>query len=291
MEALGLAVGVIPELRHYVASIKERFNNCRDGPATFQGLNNNLDRLLQDIEHVEELIQEAPDVLPTEISSVLNENCASARESLNHSNNIMKELSRVFPASGSGFLIKVRSFLRATAYKNNMGTAATQIKNASDKILCLISVLANVHIHRQGLCKPGAVGTVNRAYCRESSTPALPHTIRLNFDQLTTPEGMLKHYVLSNGSSEIITGAVGMINRAFGVVGMAGVGKTIALQGLAGDEGIRNRFPDGIHYFSLGRGATVQTTIEEIVKILRITRATASDIDNVKKFGNSEDCC
>ncbi len=56
----------------------------------------------------------------------------------------------------------------------------------------------------------------------------------------------------------------------------AGVGKTIALQGLASDKDIREHFPDGIQYISLGQGATVQTAVQEIAKAMTMTGASAS---------------
>ncbi len=55
-----------------------------------------------------------------------------------------------------------------------------------------------------------------------------------------------------------------------------GVGKTIALQGLAGDKDVRSRFPDGIHYVSLGQAVRVQTAIQEIARVMRVTGATES---------------
>ncbi len=66
---------------------------------------------------------------------------------------------------------------------------------------------------------------------------------------------------------------VGVLNSAYGVVDMAGVGKTVALQGLAFDEDIQKHFSDGIHYMSLGKGATVQTVVGEIANIMRIAGA------------------
>ncbi len=68
----------------------------------------------------------------------------------------------------------------------------------------------------------------------------------LNFDlkdaegKPATPEAYLKHYVLAEATDVIA--AAGVLKRAYGVVGMAAVGKTVALQGLAFDEDIRKHF-------------------------------------------------
>ncbi len=60
---------------------------------------------------------------------------------------------------------------------------------------------------------------------------------------------------------------------AYGVLGMAGVGKTVALQGLGHDVDIQTRFYDGIHFMTFGRGATLQTAIREIAKTMTLTGA------------------
>ncbi len=118
--------------------------------------------------------------------------------------------------------------------------------------------------------------------CPSFCAPAVSHTTQLDFDtkneqgKFFTPEGTLKHKVLSSVSSAAVTLAAGALNPAHGVVGMAGVGKTIALQGLAGDKDVRLRFPDGIQYVSLGQTASVQTAIQEIARVMRLTGATKS---------------
>ncbi len=114
------------------------------------------------------------------------------------------------------------------------------------------------------------------------SISSFSHSVNLNFDgrdaggQFVTPEGALKHKILSSISTETVTAATGKLNPAHGVVGMAGVGKTIALQGLASDKDIRHRFPDGIQYISLGYEATVQTAVQEIARSMTMTGASAS---------------
>ncbi len=93
----------------------------------------------------------------------------------------------------------------------------------------------------------------------------------------------MKHRVMSSTTSATVTAAAGALNEAFGIVGMAGVGKTIALHGLAGDKDIRARFPDGIHYIGLGQGATVEAAIQAIVQAMSMTGAIAS----AEKVNNS----
>ncbi len=54
--------------------------------------------------------------------------------------------------------------------------------------------------------------------------------------------------MLSSDSSITVTAASGVLKSAYGIVGMAGVGKTVALRGLAY---VRTRFPDGVPYMTL----------------------------------------
>ncbi len=90
--------------------------------------------------------------------------------------------------------------------------------------------------------------------------PAVSHAAHLDFEmkdaveEFVTPEGALKQKMLSSISSATVTAAAGTLNQAYAFVGMAGVGKTTALQRLAGDKDVRARFPDGIQYISLGQG-------------------------------------
>ncbi len=60
--------------------------------------------------------------------------------------------------------------------------------------------------------------------------------------QFVTPEGVLKHKILLSFSTKTAAAAAGVLNPVHGVVGMAGVGKTIALQSLTSDKDIRARF-------------------------------------------------
>ncbi len=124
--------------------------------------------------------------------------------------------------------------------------------------------------------------SLREVYRAAISTPSCSHAVNLDFEardaegQFVTPEGVLKYKILSSVSTEAVTAAAGQLNPAHGVVGMAGVGKTIALQGLACDGDIRERFPDGIQYLSLGQGATVQIAVGEIAKVMTMSGASAS---------------
>ncbi len=92
----------------------------------------------------------------------------------------------------------------------------------------------------------------------------------------TTPEALLKQSVLSSDSSSTVTAATGVLKSAYGIVGMAGVGKTVALQGLAYDKDVRTRFPDGVLFMTLGQGATVELVLRELSNIFGCDRGSGN---------------
>ncbi len=119
-------------------------------------------------------------------------------------------------------------------------------------------------------------------YTLSFCAPAVSHTVHLDFHikdehgKFATPECALKRKVPSSVSSRAVKYATGAVNPAHGVLGMAGVGKTIALEGLASDKYVCSLFTDGIQYLGLGQAASVQTAIQEIARVMRLTGATVS---------------
>ncbi len=156
----------------------------------------------------------------------------------------------------------------------------TQIRQASNLLLHLTTQLTNAVL--------SISESVKEQYRSVFCAPAVSHAVHLDFEtkdaegQYVTPEGALKHMVLSSISSTAVTAASGTLSEACGIVGMAGVGKTVALQGLAADKDIRARFPDGIQYMSLGQEATVQTAIQEVARAMTLCGAseTAAKVEN-----------
>ncbi len=132
-----------------------------------------------------------------------------------------------------------------------MDDLVEQTEKASNKLLHLTSTLASALRNEEDLSVDGpAVDKI----CPWTNAFALTNTVRLNFDAKdakgtpVTPEGILKQVLLSSGSSSTVTAAAGIIKSACGIVGMAGVGKTVALQRLAHDKDVRFRFSDGIFF-------------------------------------------
>jgi hypothetical protein len=65
--------------------------------------------------------------------------------------------------------------------------------------------------------------------------------------------GLVAAVVAVDGGAVGVTGEV----AAVGLHGQGGIGKSVLAVALARDEGIRRRFPDGVHWVSVGEGADI----------------------------------
>ncbi len=123
---------------------------------------------------------------------------------------------------------------RAKAIEKQMVAMEEKVKNAS-RILDILTAELSILISIGTMGTKTNGGSVEPTYTPEGCTPALPHTVSLNFNLKdaegtpATPEAFLKHYVLAEATDVIA--AAGVLNPAYGVVGMAGVGKTVAFAG------------------------------------------------------------
>lgn len=91
--------------------------------------------------------------------------------------------------------------------------------------------------------------------------PLISEKLQFDFESkdthglLSAPEGALRSLVFASTSSSHVCTARGASSAVHGVTGMAGVGKTTALIGLAHDLEIRAHFVDGVLYMSLSATA------------------------------------
>ncbi len=135
----------------------------------------------------------------------------------------------------------------------------------------------------------GTVEIAQEIYTPVMNAHALSHTVQLDFGNTCNPEGSLKQLVLyrcfskitvaigGNGeASENVPGVTGAMKSVYGVLGMTGVGTTVALQGFAHDEDAKERFDSGVVYMRFGRDATVALAVQEISKIMALTGATVT---------------
>ncbi len=234
-------------------------------------------------------------------STNLREICDTLKDS---DRTMDQSFSKAFSESGSSAMGKLKSkarrTFRARSLRNKMDAVDSQIKEASSKLLHLISILSSalkIEEHQAVLVPKidnlRLAAPAKDVYVPRRNTPALTATVKLDFDAKdaegmpATPEAILKQSVLSSDSSNTVTAATGVMKSAHCIVGMAGVGKTVALRGLAHDKDVRARFPHGIFYMTLGQGATVEVVIREIVKILCITggKSVAVDVGAVPPCG------
>ncbi len=73
MEPISFALAIIAEARTLGISIKNRIENYRKGPGTFETLRANVDRLDRHIDEVERLLETFPSAVPSEISTTFYE--------------------------------------------------------------------------------------------------------------------------------------------------------------------------------------------------------------------------
>ncbi len=256
MEPISFALAVIAEARTLGNSIQNRLANYRAGPETFRALSISVDRLAKHIASVESRLSSSPDAVPTGISEVFRDTLSEVRDILKYADQTMeKSFSKAFSASGSSAMGKLKSrarrTFRATSLRSKMDALNTQMETASNKLLHLISVLSSALKVEEVLVPKidnlSLVSPTEDVFLPSTNTPALTDAVKLDFDakdlegNRCTPEGILKQHVLSSESSRNVTAAAGVM--VYGVVGMAGVGKTVALVGLASDREIRDRFP------------------------------------------------
>ncbi len=292
MEPVGFGLGIVSELQHQCQSMKIRVEKFRQGPETYHSLKMELDNMAGLIAEIDGALKLNPDAVSEISSPWFSKRLEKVQKYLQSTEPTMQKLGHVVFPDGSAEQPKRKKFkamyhrlTRAKTHASEMAAMEEQVRNASHDLHRLASELS-ILISMGNLGTKRSSTTAEPKYTPEGSTPALPHTVSLNFNvkdaegKPATPEACLKHYVLAD-ATEVIA-AAGVMNPAYGVVGMAGVGKTVALQGLAFDEDVQKHFSDGIHYMSLGKGATLQTVISEIANIMRVTGA-GEIVDSVEK--------
>ncbi len=168
-----------------------------------------------------------------------------------------------------------RRTFRAASLRSNMDALGAKIEKASKQLPHLNSALSALKIEQVLAPKidtPSLAALTEGVFVPRTNTPALTGTVKLNFGakdtewRPVTPEAILKQSVLSSDSSVTVTAANGVLKSACGVVGMADIGKTVALRGLAYDEDIRTRFPEGVLFMTLGQGASFGNSSSRSVK-------------------------
>lgn len=281
MEATDFGIAIIAEARALVSSITTRVANIRNGPGTFRILMDNLNRLMRHLSRVEALLQTTHGAIPEEVAANFSETLESVRDALSHSSSAVEKIcAKAFPESGSGRRSKLKAMFhrkfRAKAINRILNGLQPPLQDASSQLLTLSSMMAS-RLNSQELQDVLApkldnlqiTGNVEEVYREEASTPALPQgtTVSLGTKVGTgkhfTAEGMLKESILSSESSSTLTVAEGTLTPTHAAVGMTVDGKTTALQGLAFDEDIRVRFPDGIQHIAFRQGAASTTAIAE----------------------------
>ncbi len=255
---VGLGIAIV-QARSILTSIENRIGNYRKGPETFQSLRDSVDRLKKNLGDVDTLIETFPSAMPSEISSTFDETIKTVRNTLKSANESMEGSFSIAFAGGSSCMCKVKSkalrTFRSKKLNDSMNSVEAKITSASFLLLELTSIVVNRHElqEHQAIVLPmlenlAVIETSKDIFRPITNTPALTDVFKLDFDakdaagRPTTPEAVLKLSVLSSDSSSSITAAAGVLKSAYSIVGMAGVGKTVALRGLAYDKDVKVAF-------------------------------------------------
>ncbi len=290
----------IGDAQKHLTSLKNRISKFTENPKLYEGLKGSVDSLEAHIAHVEDICKRNPGTIPTEVSAPFENTLLNVCRTVQDVESALeKPLSSVFEPGASSAMGNVipkgNQFRRANKFNDKLKAVQSRIDKEITQVAHLIGMLcsslkveeigntvtseldgARSTIDEMQSALHKLAGNAQEGYCPSFFDPITSDTIELDFDSKdeggkpTTPEGLLKQSVLN----EVVTAATGAASPACGVLGMAGVGKTVALQGLCRDKEVKEQFPDGIHYMKFGRDATLQTALREIVRILTATKAT-----------------
>ena len=110
-----------------------------------------------------------------------------------------------------------------------------------------------------------------------------PNVPRLPPKFLPRPEDLdaLKAKILGSGQQPV---AVTGIRRGMSIQGMGGIGKSVLAAAIARDEAVRQAFPDGVFWVSLGQEPNVLSLQTELARELGEKTPDFSNISDGKKF-------
>ncbi len=255
LAAAGFLLSRIGEAQKHATSVKNRISKFRKNPGLFQVLSDSVDRLGERIKDVENIVKKYPGALPGDISGLFNGTFLNVCSTLEGAKSTMdKSLSRVFGPGASSRMrnkrLKGSQVMRANEFNDELKALKSNIDNSISLLHGLFGVLSNcvkaeenrafvalkidevqmtVDENRTMLLSIMAlrdmVDNAKEVYSPVINAPAPGHTVRLDFGNASTPEGLLKKSVLYGESSKNFTAAIGAMKPAYGVLGMAGVGE------------------------------------------------------------------
>lgn len=283
--AIGLGQTILAEVRTIVKISQERIACFKEKKALVAEAHDALTRVAALCDNIRRVLTAKPNTIPQEFFSSFNIASKNIKGTLTIAAKKLNDF--LSPASSSPASSKKHTAARAGVRKMQQFTSAKSISQCLRGILGTANRAEGTLQHQlTQLCSP--VQSDRREYNSRSvfenyggsverfrpafNAPALLPKIRLDFDskdsngRFFTPEGKLRHSVFVSTNTNV-TVARGSQSPIHGVSGMAGVGKTIALNGLGHNPKIRSHFTDGVLY------TTVEHVTAEVSKILRLAGA------------------
>lgn len=274
MEAAGLGLAVLVELRTIAKSMKDRFACYKEIPSLFAKADNNLIRVAELADKISAILEGSIHALPKDVVDVFLNTLGAVKKSLTRANSTLTAyysykcteggvncngIMRTAASKGKLFLKgKGMARIMEEVEKETLNAESTLHHQLSQLSIALKTDEIEVKLKRTIL----ESRSPSEAFRSGSNEPLLSSEFRFDFESKNTcgkfsaPEGTLTFLVFSSTNSTDVTVARGAPSPIHGISGMAGVGKTIALIGLAHDQKIKTHFVDGVLYMSIGATAT-----------------------------------
>lgn len=223
--------------------VKKAFNTYYDRKDTVVDNRDDLDRLIHAYKHLNNTMLQL-------VQSLSAFDFVSQNNILIHARTV-KENQETLQS-----LKKEVLFAKITDRVKRMRQTLKSCEDDSEKIMQYLSEYV-VPVLREN-----QTDTSENVYVPDNNVPPNPPRLTLDYSSSLTCEGRLKAAVLDTDDTKVIQVVAH---------GMGGVGKTCALQGLAQDIDVKQRFPGGLLHIQLGNDATLSTLIRGIATLVQRT--------------------
>lgn len=289
MEGAGLGLAILSEVRTIAQSMKDKVVCYKQGGELFKKVSSDLARVTKFADAISAILETSPGALPEEILVLFVETMGALKDTISSVDSTSERFRSLdFSGSSSDGMMqavanKARRFLKAKGLDKILKDMENETTNVATTLQLQLSQLCtslktdkmegNVRAMFEDNHIP--VETFHHGF----NAPPLSGKARFDFEShdghgyFFAPEGTLRSLVLNSTSPSQVTVARGAPFSVHGVSGMAGVGKTTALVGLAHDPTIQSHFDGGILYMSLGAVATVEHVASSLGQIMRLTGA------------------
>lgn len=295
MASVGDVISLAETVSNYVTAVKDRFEKASENPRLISELLLRINDLKTKTAQVEDIRKANEMDFTTTILAAFDNEIRSIYQSLE---GVYDELQSINAKLKS----RRYRYVRANTVSTWLFEQFAEVSNLDKELLKLTMFFANaevsakVHRTTDAHLKNIASSVENPDKFRSSfHVPRNPPHVILKFGSNSemspigprevTLEAQLKQAIIRRDRKKSV-GAIGSTTgHPVGMKGMSGVGKSCALRGLATDREVRERFPDGIYWLSLGKDCTVENIVRGVARIteqsggIKIAKAIRDDAD------------